>query len=197
MKKHGQSSSVICTCGTTFYVPHSRIASGRGKFCCRRCFLESKERHDFYNLRSVAMAGNKLGLGNTGYWLGKRMPDSVKKKMRLSAKRGENSHMWRGGRTVLRKAIRSLAQYKDWRMSIFNRDGFSCSICHNKPGYVEADHFPESFDSILTKHGITTVESALACPSLWDVGNGRTVCRKCHESHTTQSNQRYKRHGNK
>lgn len=77
------------------------------------------------------------------------------------------------------KSIRELYRYREWRSSIFRRDNFICVLC-GKRGYVEADHHPTRFVHIIRKYSIKTLEQAINCKELWDINNGRTLCRKCH-----------------
>lgn len=98
--------------------------------------------------------------------------------------RGENSHRWKGGRTDLRALIRPGAKYKAWRLSVFQRDNFTCQHCGRKDSSIQADHiYP--FSRILDDHQITTLEQADECAALWDVDNGRTLCEPCHRKTPT------------
>ena len=78
------------------------------------------------------------------------------------------------------KAIRTLVQYKKWRMDIFIRDDFACILC-NARGYVEADHYPKQFIDIVRGNMIETIDQAINCKELWNA-EGRTLCKKCHLS---------------
>ena len=77
------------------------------------------------------------------------------------------------------KSIRECYKYRQWRTNVFKRDGFLCILC-GKKGYVEADHYPIRFIEIIRKHEIKTLEQAIKCKELWDINNGRTLCKKCH-----------------
>ena len=99
--------------------------------------------------------------------------------------RGSNNHNWKGGKTKLSFQIRNSAEYSFWRMSVFKRDFFTCQHCgaKNKKGekYIfDADHiYP--FSKILDDYNITSIEEAISCEKLWDIENGRTLCRDCHK----------------
>ena len=82
------------------------------------------------------------------------------------------------------KSIRELFKYRQWRSDIFKRDNYICVLCGNK-GYVEADHCPVRFIDIIRKYQIETLDDAIACKALWDINNGRTLCRKCHQKTIT------------
>lgn len=75
--------------------------------------------------------------------------------------------------------IRLLAQYKDWRKEVFNRDDYSCQIC-GEQGYIQAHHI-KSVKQILMDNNITTSFEAKFCKELWEVDNGITYCINCHK----------------
>ena len=102
---------------------------------------------------------------------------------------GSNNPNWKGGKTKLAQKIRKSAEYSFWRMSVFKRDFFTCQHCgaKNKKGekYIfDADHiYP--FSKILDDYNITSIEEAISCKKLWDIENGRTLCRDCHKKTET------------
>ena len=57
----------------------------------------------------------------------------------------------------------------------------------NKKGekYIfDADHiYP--FSKIIDDFNITSIEEAISCEKLWDIDNGRTLCRDCHKKTDT------------
>lgn len=79
---------------------------------------------------------------------------------------GENSHLWEGGKTKKSKLLKAGYQYKEWRMSVFKRDGFKCIHCGSNEN-IEADH----------------IKAQSQYPDLiYDVNNGRTLCHECHKN---------------
>lgn len=76
------------------------------------------------------------------------------------------------------KSIRETYKYRQWRIGVFQRDGYKCVLCGFR-GYVEADHYPKRFIAIIRENNIKTLEQALNCKELWTC-KGRTLCRKCH-----------------
>jgi hypothetical protein len=122
------------------------------------------------------------------YWLGKPLPDEKKeafdrtgrtpwnkgKKLNYIPKMafgygrkvyGANSFTWKGGITPINKIIRHSKRYAKWRLSVFQRDNYSCVNCGVK-GYIEADH----------------IKSFAFYPDLrFEVSNGRTLCLDCHK----------------
>jgi 5-methylcytosine-specific restriction endonuclease McrA len=112
----------------------------------------------------------------TRYWLGKKRPD-------LS---GEKCNLWNGGTNTVKNHIRKCSEYKNWRKRIFERDNYTCVFCNAKNGsgksvYLEADHYPTEFMVLIKKFDINSYKEAVDCSALWDINNGRTLCRNCHK----------------
>ena len=85
--------------------------------------------------------------------------------------RGDKCPNWKGGLTKKNQLIRTSAKYSKWRLSVFERDNFTCQDCgDNRGGNLEADHikpfafFPES---------------------RFLLENGRTLCKDCHRKTPT------------
>lgn len=53
-------------------------------------------------------------------------------------------------------------------------------MCNIRGGKLEADHCPKSFSEIFRENKIQSLEDALNCEELWDINNGRTLCKNCH-----------------
>ena len=111
--------------------------------------------------KSCKQKGNKHNLG-------RKHSEETLAKMRKSHPRGELSPNWNPDRTQVKsnKDRHYSAAYKDWRSSVFTRDGFKCKICCEKsPVYVEAHHilpwkeYPEH---------------------RYQINNGITLCRAHH-----------------
>ncbi len=97
-------------------------------------------------------------------------------------KTGKNHPKWTEDKKhPFHKAVRSLHEYKKWRTDIFKRDNFTCADCGESKIYIEADHHPERFIDIIRKNEIDSIEKAVKCEELWDIENGRTLCKKCHK----------------
>ena len=113
--------------------------------------------------------------------IGKKKSKEHAINIRLS-KIGPNNPNWKGGITDLRKAVRKLPNYHRWRTEVFIRDGFKCVLCGDG-GKLQVDHYPITYADLLCR--ITSTEDALKCETLWNVGNGRTLCIKCHRQSDT------------
>ena len=118
---------------------------------------------------------------------GKKFSIETRNKMSISHK-GKNTWMkgrvgslnngWKGGITPMNALIRSSAEYKLWRESVFKRDNYTCIWCRARSGngktvYLEADH----------------IKPFALYPELrFAIDNGRTLCRDCHKTTDTYKN---------
>lgn len=62
--------------------------------------------------------------------------------------------------------IRNSKEYVNWRMSVFERDEFTCKICGQVGGNLQAHHIIRWADSIKLR---------------FEIDNGITLCRNCHK----------------
>lgn len=106
----------------------------------------------------------------------------------MYGKRGKLSPSWKPPeqrRSHINIALRSSKHYSEWRLSIFNRDNFTCQFCgDSKGGNLNVDHIKQ-FALILKEHKIQTLEQGFQCQELWDSDNARTLCVPCHKSTET------------
>ena len=89
-------------------------------------------------------------------------------KMSAIAKRrcGEKSSRWKGGVTPEIKRLRYSQELREWRLSVFVRDNFTCVCCGKVGGNLNAHH-------ILSFTHYPAVR--------FDINNGVTLCQKCHK----------------
>ena len=92
---------------------------------------------------------------------------------------GEKNGNWKGGITPLMFQIRHSFKYCQWRSDVFTRDDFICQECGKRNCYLEAHHI-KKFSEIIKEYSIKTLEEALNCEELWNINNGQTLCKKCH-----------------
>lgn len=104
-------------------------------------------------------------------WLGKKRSMETKKKISESLKnskntvRGNNHHNWTGGKSNNRNKYIMSFIYRLWRKQVFERDNYTCVICGQIGGDLQADH----------------IKPWCEYPDLrYEIDNGRTLCKKCH-----------------
>ena len=83
------------------------------------------------------------------------------------ARRGEKAAHWKGGVGNERHVAMSRLEYKNWRLSVFERDHFTCQLCGMVGGKLQADHVLSWRDHPEWRYNSE---------------NGRTLCRKCHKA---------------
>lgn len=118
-------------------------------------------------------------------WLGKKHKEEAKLKLRInhnpsSNKSGEDHWNWQGGITQLNLSIRAQSAYDEWRNSVFEENNFTCKQCGVRGGKLHAHH-KKAFSVILMENNINSLEKAMCCAELWDIGNGETLCVDCHK----------------
>lgn len=92
---------------------------------------------------------------------------SLEMRLKLSeAKKGANAlHLWKGGISPINTRIRRSAEYRIWREKVYERDDYTCQICKERGGRLNADH----------------IKPFAEYPELrFDLNNGRTLCEPCH-----------------
>jgi 5-methylcytosine-specific restriction endonuclease McrA/predicted DNA-binding protein YlxM (UPF0122 family) len=98
---------------------------------------------------------------------------------------GEKNPSWNGGRTKLYEKIRKTTKYSNWRNFVFKRDKYACVFCgYDKGKILEADHI-KPFSIIIKENKISTLKQAYNCQELWNIKNGRTLCKICHKKTDT------------
>lgn len=124
----------------------------------RRKFYQTSRGKEQAKNHSIRMSGRKLSV-------------ETRKKISL-AMRGSKTHLWKGGVWPKNKLIRKSLEYRLWRESVFERDGYTCIWCGHKGGNLNSDHIkPFAFFPELR----------------FAIDNGRTLCVPCHRKTETYS----------
>jgi len=130
-----------------------------------------------------------------GFQTGVTLPKESIEKMRKSRQgqpchnAGALSNLWKGGITPIMQLIRTSVRYVLWRTEVFTRDNYTCIWCGARSGngkaiVLNADHI-KAFAVILKEYKIINMAEAESCKELWDIDNGRTLCRDCHQTTDT------------
>ncbi len=175
------------------------------KCCSRRCVGLSTRHHVIK--RNISNRGraasdeakrkmSELRKGRASHMKGKKHKPETKIKIKLSviqaqtpevrlkkslAHRGEKSHNWKGGRMSLKHRMRTNTKYICWRNSVFARDKYQCTHCgDSRGGNLEADHII-TVENIFDAFKLTHIDEVIENFLLWEVSNGRTLCKSCHK----------------
>jgi len=171
--------SCICkTCGKEFKV---YLSKSLGKFCSKKCQ---------YDYPVSGETKEKMSKGHLGIttW-NKEKSSGMKGRHHSEESKRKNSEAHKGkipwnkigdGITPLYKKIRGMPEYKEWRLQVFGRDNFTCQKCRVRGTWLEPHHI-KSFISIIKENNIKSIIEAHDCLELWDLDNGITLCKKCHE----------------
>lgn len=119
----------------------------------------------WFKIGQKIISKNHIRKGHPSY-------ESADRKRKISESHSGKKHWnWKGGISSLNSRIRQSPDYKKWRVSVFQRDRFTCVECGyiskgTRPSDIEADHI-KPFSSF---------------PELrFVINNGRTLCRECHK----------------
>lgn len=88
-----------------------------------------------------------------------------------------------GRRSGVVSLLKRTNKYRNWRKRVFERDNYTCQICNKRGGYIESDHIIPK--AILIKRCGATIEKCLQYRPLWEIKNGRTLCKECHRKTST------------
>lgn len=115
---------------------------------------------------------------------GRAFSDESRKKMSQNAAcrgvYGKAHRSWRGGHSSFVRALVQTSIYKDWRLAIYQRDKYTCQRCGQVGGKLNAHHI-RKLVVILRENGVASLDNAELCVELWDVSNGKTLCKSCHK----------------
>ena len=105
--------------------------------------------------------------------------ERMKKNNWMKGKTGDRCPLWKGGPKILYEQIRKHFKNRQWRSDVFERDNYTCQKCGKKGDWIESHHL-KGFDKIIKENNIKTLKEALTCEELWNINNGITLCKKCH-----------------
>ena len=167
-----------------------RFYKGQGpKYCSQECYWATPASKECKDKISKALTGIVRGpmteehkakmlatkklkphplLGKTGplcHNYGRKRSLETRIKHSNSIK-GDKAPNWQGGKTKEAERLRKSYLYRDWRTAVFQRDNYTCQDCGAHGVYLHAHHL-KSF--------------AFHEELRFDVTNGKTLCKPCHE----------------
>jgi len=80
--------------------------------------------------------------------------------------------------TILHTQIRNSDKYVEWSKLVKERDNYICRCCNIKGGNLHSHHIIQF--SVLVEN-IKSVEEANVSTELYDIENGITYCKSCHD----------------
>ncbi len=113
-------------------------------------------------IRVSEEAKKKIGIKSKGR---KKSPETIKR-----LKESLKKHYDLKGRKIYKRPQHAGIEYREWRQAVFKRDDYTCQICKQKGGQLNADHIKRFSDY----------------PELrLNLDNGRTLCVPCHKKTDT------------
>lgn len=108
---------------------------------------------------------SQANIGKHEHLTGRKLTEKTKLKM-SEAHKGEKAYQWKGGISKHYKTGYYSREYRQWRITIFERDHYQCQGCTQVGGYLTAHH----------------IKSFAKYPKLrFDINNGITLCEDCHK----------------
>lgn len=170
------------------------------KYCNKEFILTSRQHNNKYPRKFCSRnCGVKSKVGKKNWWgykISQKLKNKPKskehsKKVGLKLKgvkrpewSGENHWNWKGGENSIKEKIRKSFENKTWKIKCLNRDKVCVKCGEKKSKLLEVDHIiPLSF--IIKKFNINSLEESLNCTELWDIKNGRVLCKNCHKMTNT------------
>jgi hypothetical protein len=143
------------TCGTSFSKGYYEYKKAKHHYCSKECVRLSK-------IKLVV-----LECANCGRLIAKepcrvRGENFCDRECRRQWMVGDNNPAWKG----LEKTSRDTAEYREWRLSVYERDQFTCQVCEVSGVPLNAHH----------------IKAYSRFPELrTEVNNGVTLCESCHK----------------
>lgn len=196
IKARSQVECVCERCGKIFYVTKSKWNKDHPKYCSRMChnpphyrtctecgkrFRYSPSSNQVYCSKQCAynseLRNQHCSKAVKMSW---RNPETRARIMKGIQERstnpdwynakhfqsGEDHPRWQGGKSKERSTLISRYEYKSWRSAVYKRDNFTCQHCGQYGRDLIAHH----------------IKSWADYPELrFDVDNGLTLCRACHD----------------
>jgi hypothetical protein len=140
------------------------------KFCSRKCFGEFKKGKPLSKKHRESLSKCKKGRPIKHFVENKeaiyrKISNTLRGRPQLWNRGKNHPNYVDGGKAAwARQKDMGRVEYKEWRRTVFHRDGYKCVLC-GSCSEIQADH----------------IKSYALFPELrLIVSNGRTLCKKCH-----------------
>lgn len=146
----------ICNSSFEDYKSNKRVC------CSRKC---ANKLVGMVSTGKSYVKGMHWKVKDTTKYRGRKLSEETKKKIG-ETRTGEKHWNWKGGTSRAYKDGYYSVAYKNWRIKVFERDGFMCQNCNQIGGYLTAHH----------------IKSFRFYPELrFVLDNGITLCKECHK----------------
>lgn len=100
----------------------------------------------------------------------------------LNSKRniGADNARWKDNATLRARDIRRSSENLKWKKEVVERDNHTCIICGSDKSVVA--HHLKPFMYIVNKYNLKNREDAKNNPELYNINNGVTLCKDCHNN---------------
>jgi len=181
MKKTNKQCSF---CGKNFdfnSYPSSEKSGHKGRFCSQKCHIDSMKSKAFRFLCCICDTEVFTQPAQIKYRSRKTCSRACRSV--LLRKRAEDRRVALGyTKHQLDRLARYSPEAERWRKAVFKRDDFTCQVCGLRGAYLEADHIlPWAYFSDLR----------------FELTNGRTLCRPCHDKTKISAKKMKEIYGNK
>lgn len=156
-KTHLTYDKIVCKCGNK-KDPKAET--------CINCFQIKKKRH---NKNCVVCNIEFEPKTNRSKTCSKKC---LIKHFQLTSKWDRNPN-WKGGVCSLNQVERRSNKFKEWRLSVFERDKYTCQDCGKLGGTLHAHHI---------------LPFATYKELRFEISNGKTLCYKCHKTYHPSMN---------
>ncbi len=136
-----------------------------GKPNCREC---GKSLSSYSSIECRVCSYKTIAQSNTGRIITKEWRQKLSESHK-GKNMGELHWNFKGYPNGERNKLMVRIEYKLWREAVFKRDNYTCQICNQYSGYLEADH----------------IKPWAVYPELrYAIDNGQTLCKNCHKLKT-------------
>lgn len=182
----GSTKYSVCRALKRFKLPTRRHTS-RFKLINDKEWLRNAYEKDQLSIRDLAkLAGTTMGNVRAALVSAEIPVRTTVEGLKIKYPQGRFGNLssnWRNGISKLTHLIRSCKHYRIWRNEVLERnlDIEECQNCNSKftsDNPLEVDH-KIPFRHFIRYYKIQSLKEALNCEPLWDVTNGRLLCKSC------------------